>query len=181
MDSPFMQAITVGLVSRGLLVARFEFPYMAARRRDGRRRPPDRPPVLLDTWRQVIDSLRPRRLVIGGKSMGGRIASLIADDRSAGGLVCFGYPFHAPGKPDRLRIDHLAGLSTPALIVQGTRDALGCEAEVPAYPLSPSVRIAWIPDGDHDLRPRKSSGRTMDQNWEEAAIIAAAFVTALKP
>ena len=99
MDSPFMATIAAGLAATGLRVARFEFPYMNRRRIDGTRRPPDRAPVLLETWRAVITTLRPGRLVIGGKSLGGRIASMLADQAGVRGLVCLGYPFHAPGKP----------------------------------------------------------------------------------
>jgi predicted alpha/beta-hydrolase family hydrolase len=179
MDSPFMEAFAKGLSARGHRVLRFEFPYMAARRSGGRR-PPDREEILLGTWRTVIAALRPTRLVIGGKSMGGRMASRVADAEQVAGLLCLGYPFHPPGKPDRLRIDHLSALSTPGLIVQGTRDPFGRPEEVSTYPLPPSIRMVWITDGDHDLRPRKSSGRTVSQNWEEAVDAAATFVAALK-
>jgi predicted alpha/beta-hydrolase family hydrolase len=154
-----------GLGARGLRVARFEFPYMAARRRDGRKRPPDREAVLLDTWRRAIDTLRPGPLAIGGKSLGGRMASLVADASPAVGLVCLGYPFHPPGKPERLRTAHLETLKTPTLICQGTRDALGNALQVSGYRLSPAIRLHWAEDGDHGLVPRKGSGRTAEQNW----------------
>ena len=179
MDSPFMAAMTEGLAARRLRVVRFEFPYMAARRADGRRRPPDPQARLLDTWRAAIEVLGPERLVIGGKSLGGRMASLVADEAGVRGLVCLGYPFHPPGRPDKLRTAHLAGLTTPALIVQGTRDPFGMREEVAGYPLSPKIRLAWMEDGNHDLAPRKSSGRTREQNWQNAAEAVAAFVQAL--
>jgi predicted alpha/beta-hydrolase family hydrolase len=166
MDSDFMAAFAEGLGARGLRVARFEFPYMAARRRDGRKRPPDREAVLLDAWRRVIDALRPGPLAIGGKSLGGRMASLIADASPAVGLVCLGYPFHPPGKPERLRTAHLETLKTPTLICQGTRDALGN-----------AIRLHWAEDGDHGLVPRKGSGRTAEQNWAEAMDAIAAFLS----
>jgi hypothetical protein len=108
--------------------------------------------------------------------MGGRIASMIADDVGAAGLVCLGYPFHPAGKPDRLRIDHLGAIRTPTLILQGERDALGEKAEVEGYPLADSIRIVWLADGDHGLRPRKSSGRTEAENLEGAISAMAAFV-----
>lgn len=99
-------------------------------------------------------------LVIGGKSMGGRVASLAADGlRDEGriaGLLCLGYPFHPPEKPSQLRTAHLAGLRTPTLIVQGTRDPFGTRAEVETYALSDRIEILWLEDGDHDLKPRKS-------------------------
>jgi hypothetical protein len=173
MDSPFMNAFAQGLAAQGLRVARFEFPYMAARRADGRRRPPDRKSRLLECWQEVIQALAPAPLVIGGKSLGGRMASLIAadgdtrDDRVRA-LVCLGYPFHPPGKPERLRTEHLSGLGIPTLIVQGTRDALGTRAEAEGYGLPRSIRFHWAPDGDHSLVPRKASGRSAEDNWSEA-------------
>ena len=175
MDSPFMTAMAEGLAGLGWRVVRFEFPYMAARRRDGRRRPPDPQAKLLAAWRAVISDLGPERLVIGGKSLGGRMASLIAEAAGVRGLVCLGYPFHPPGKPERLRTAHLAGIATPSLIVQGTRDPFGTPEEVAGYDLSPRIRLAWIEDGDHDLKPRKASGRTKEQNWQAALAAVAAF------
>lgn len=173
MDTAFMTFFAEGLAARGWRAVRFEFPYMAARRQGARRPPPDRQPVLLDTWRRVIEALSPGPLAIGGKSMGGRMASLIADEAAASGLgvaglACLGYPFHPAGKPGRLRTEHLATLETPCLVCQGTRDALGSAGEVAGYRLSPAIRLHWAADGDHDLRPRKASGRTAEQNWAEA-------------
>ncbi len=179
MDSPFLDHFARGLAARGLRVVRFEFPYMQARR-NGRRLPPDRPPVLSDCWREVLTTLGgARQLVIGGKSLGGRIASLVADEVSAGGLVCLGYPFHPPGKPQVLRVEHLRTLATPTLIVQGTRDPLGSREEVVGYSLSPAIRVHWITDGDHSLRPRARSGRTEKQNLAEALEAIAEFVAGL--
>lgn len=179
MDSPFMQTVAEGLAAEGLAVVRFEFPYMAERRASGARRPPDREPVLRETWQRVLDRLGERsRLVIGGKSLGGRMASLIADEAGVLGLVCLGYPFHPPGKPDRLRVAHLAELATPTLIVQGTRDALGNRDEVSGYRLSPAIRVAWIEDGDHSLVPRARSGRTEAENLAQAVAVSAEFVRA---
>ena len=161
MDSPFLDDMAGRLARLGHRVVRFEFPYMAARRADGRRRPPDRQPVLLDAWRSVITELgSPYRLVIGGKSMGGRMASLVAAQDRVGGLVCLGYPFHPPGKPERTRVEHLAAITVPTLIVQGTRDPFGTRQDVEGYTLSPAIHVVWIDDGDHDLKPRKLTGRT---------------------
>ena len=168
MDSPAMEAFAEGLADRGWTVARFEFPYMRARRTEGKRRGPDRAPVLLDTWRAVIAQLEGTPLVIGGKSMGGRIASMVADECSVGGLVCLGYPFHPPGKPEKLRTEHLRDLQTPALIIQGTRDPFGKPEEVETYDLSSRIRVEWLEDGDHSFKPRKKSGRTEAQNIGEA-------------
>ena len=179
MDTPFMNFFAAGLADRGWRVVRFEFPYMARRRREARRPPPDRQPVLLATWQRVIEALGPERLVIGGKSMGGRMASLIADEAGVRGLACLGYPFHPAGKPERLRTEHLAALQTPCLICQGSRDALGNAAEVAGYDLAGSIRLHWAADGDHDLKPRKASGRTAEQNWTEAVEALDTFFRAL--
>jgi predicted alpha/beta-hydrolase family hydrolase len=178
MDSPFLEFVAAGLGKRGLRVVRFEFPYMHARR-DGRRPLPDRESVLLDRWRAVLAELGGRPLVIGGKSLGGRMASLLADEVGARGLVCLGYPFHPPGKAQRLRVAHLEGLRTPTLVVQGTRDALGSREEVAGYRLSRSIRVHWIEDGDHSLKPRARSGRSERQNLDEAVDAVAQFVGGL--
>ncbi len=179
MDSPSLNAIAAGLGDAGIRVARFEFPYMRARR-EGARRPPDREPVLRDAWKAVIEELGGAAgLVIGGKSMGGRIASLIADEVEPRGLVCLGYPFHPPGQLEKLRTAHLEHLRTPTLIVQGTRDAFGTPEEVAGYRLSPAIRIVWLEDGDHSFKPRASSGRTERQNVAEAVEAVAGFVGSL--
>lgn len=174
-ETPFMNTVAAGLAERGLRVARFEFPYMTRRRLDGKRRPPDRLDRLVACWREVVDELDCERLVVSGKSMGGRIASMIADDVGAIGLVCLGYPFHPAGKPDRLRIDHLGAITTPTLILQGERDALGSRSEVEGYTLAPSIRIDWLADGDHGFRPRTRSGRTAAENIQAAVAATASF------
>lgn len=179
MDSAPMQAFAEGLGAAGLRVVRFEFPYMQRRRETGKRGGPDRPPVLMESWHRAIAEAGGKRVVIGGKSMGGRIASMIADEAGVAGLVCLGYPFHPPGRPEKLRTAHLAGLKTPALIVQGTRDPFGKPEEVAGYELSDAVRVVWIEDGDHSLKPRKSSGRTLEQNIAEAIDAIRAFVRSL--
>lgn len=180
MDSEFMSVIAQGLVRHGLRVVRFEFPYMAATRRDGRKRAPDRQAMLLESWREVVNGLvGAKQLVIGGKSLGGRMASLIADEFCTAGLVCLGYPFHPPGKPEQLRIDHLRTLQTPALILQGERDTLGRRDEVQGYPLARTIRIEWLPDGDHSFKPRLRSGHTWAENLALAVECAAAFIERL--
>ena len=178
MDSPFMAAMAAGLAAHEIRVVRFEFPYMADRRRTGGKRPPDREPVLRAAWLDTIRALAADRPFIGGKSMGGRIASLIADEARVAGLVCLGYPFHPVGKPNQLRVEHLQTIKTPTLIVQGTRDSFGGQEEVAKYPLSPAVQFHWLADGDHSFDPRKSSGRTREQNLAEAVAAVAAFVGA---
>ena len=148
MRTPFMTTVARGLAAAGLRVVRFEFPYMAARRKV-----PDREPVLLQAWRDAVAECGGGgEVAIGGKSLGGRIASMVADELGVRALVCFGYPFHPPGRPDRLRTAHLAALRTPALILQGTRDAFGTPEDVSAYKLSKSIRIEWLSGGDHSFR-----------------------------
>lgn len=179
MKTPFMDAFANGFARAGLRVARFEFPYMASNRRTGQKRPPDREPALREAWMQVVESLGRERLIIGGKSMGGRIASLVADEAGVAGLVCLGYPFHPTGKPDRLRVEHLRTIQTPTFILQGTRDPFGNREEVKGYRLSPAVTVHWLEDGNHDFTPRKASGRTSEENWAEAIAAVAAFVESL--
>lgn len=176
MDSPFMNFFAAGLAQQGCRVVRFEFPYMAARRRGGSRRPPDRLNVLLDCWQSVIDRLGSDRLVIGGKSLGGRMASMMADRNRVRGLVCLGYPFHPPGRPETLRIEHLLHIHTPTLILQGARDPFGTQADVAGYPLSSAIRLHWLADGDHGFKPRVVSGRTEQQNWLEALAAVSHFI-----
>jgi predicted alpha/beta-hydrolase family hydrolase len=168
MDHPFMNDVARLMAERGIRVVRFEFPYMAARRTTGKKRAPDREPVLLETWREAARELDLRKLAIGGKSMGGRMATMIADELKVRAVVCFGYPFHPPGQPQKLRTAHLATLHTPTLILQGERDAFGKPDEVSSYPLSRAIRVEWFAGGDHSLKPKA--------NVERAAAMAAEFV-----
>jgi len=177
MDSPFMRIVAESVAAAGIRVARFEFPYMHRRRESGRGGAPDPPAVLLQSWRDAINELGGGdRVVIGGKSLGGRIASMVADEKGVCGLVCLGYPFHPPGNPDRIRTKHLEKLKTRALIVQGERDTFGLPAEVARYQLSRKIRIEWIPDGDHSFKPRKSSGHSEAGNLEKAIELVIRFV-----
>lgn len=180
MDSPFMETIAQRLAARGLAVARFEFPYMAQRRMDGGKRPPNPQPRLLEHWRAVYAQVRQQvagPLAIGGKSMGGRMASLVADELGADALVCLGYPFYAVGKPEKPRVAHLAELRTRTLIVQGERDALGNKEAVARYTLSAAIELLWLKAGDHDLKPLKSSGFTHEQHLDCAAEKVARFLS----
>ncbi|MCL9654307.1 alpha/beta hydrolase [Pseudomonas protegens] len=182
MDSGFMNDIAVRLAGHGVNVLRFEFPYMAQRRLDGGKRPPNPAPKLLECWREVHALVRPYVtgvLAVGGKSMGGRMASLLADELAADALVCLGYPFYATGKPEKPRVAHLAELATPSLIVQGERDALGNRQAVEAYSLVPSIELYWLAAADHDLKPLKASGFTHEQHLESAATKVAAFLQTL--
>ena len=181
MDSQWMAEMAERLAVRGVNVLRFEFPYMAQRRRDGGKRPPDPQAVLLQCWREVVGEVRRHvagPIAIGGKSMGGRMASLLADELGADALVCLGYPFYAAGKPEKPRVAHLAHVKTPTLIVQGERDALGNREAVEAYTLSPAIEVHWLVAGDHDLKPLKASGYSHAQHLEAAAD---RIVSGLKP
>lgn len=176
MDSPAMTAMATVLAAAGLRVARFEFAYMAARRVDGARKPPPKAERVLSEYVEAVDDLGPTNgpLIIGGKSMGGRVASMVADQLfDAGriaGLLCLGYPFHPPAKPEQLRTAHLLDLRCPTLICQGTRDPFGTRDDVANYPLSKAIDLLWLEDGDHDLKPRKSvSGFTASQHLQTVA------------
>ena len=177
MDSPAMTAIAKNLAEVGFRVARFEFDYMASRRTSAGRKPPPRAETLCPQYAAAVAALKANGpLIIGGKSMGGRVASMIADDRHAAGLLCLGYPFHPVGKPAQLRTAHLADLRTPTLIVQGTRDPFGTRDEVATYRLSKAIEILWLEDGDHDLGPRKAvSGFSMADHLKAMAATVAAW------
>jgi len=176
-----MQFFAENLAAGGLRVIRFEFPYMRRRRLTGKKSPPDRAPVLMQAWRDIIKHFGPQNLIIGGKSMGGRIASMVAAeirDREImpAGLVCLGYPFHPAGKPDQLRVDHLHDLKVPTLFCQGTRDTLGHLDDVAKYTLPDTIKFCWLTDGDHSFKPRKKSGITEQTNWRTAITSIIRFV-----
>lgn len=173
---PFMQTIAEGLAAKGIRVVRFDFPYMVKRQQDGKRRPPDRAPKLLEAYTKVIEQFANQSLVIGGKSMGGRIASHLTEHPQVQAVACLGFPFHQPGKPERYKGDHLASLSKPCLILQGQRDTFGSQAEVEQFPLSRSVSVQYLPDGDHSFAPRKSSGYRLEDNLTWAIESLAQFI-----
>ncbi|OKH89436.1 alpha/beta family hydrolase [Thalassospira sp. TSL5-1] len=180
MDSPFMADMAEKLGQKGYRVGRFEFPYMVKRRQDGKKRPPDRAPALMDAFNTAIADAGPAEsIVIAGKSMGGRIASMIADTAQVRALLCLGYPFHPTGKPEKPRTEHLATLTTPTLICHGTRDPFGKPDEIAGYPLSSAISLHWVEDGNHDFAPRKASGRTVDQNLNDCATAIDRFLQTL--
>ena len=181
METSFLNAVADLLAQRGVATYRFEFAYMAARRQ-GTRKPPPKAERLMDEYRAAVAAVPAgAALIIGGKSMGGRVASLVADELHAAGriagLACLGYPFHPPKKPEQLRTAHLTALTCPALIVQGERDPFGARAEVEGYGLSAAIRFLWAGDGDHDLGPRGGSGFTRKGNLAAAADAIAEFAT----
>ncbi|NAW58651.1 MULTISPECIES: alpha/beta fold hydrolase [unclassified Vibrio] len=177
MDHAFMEQVAEGVAEQGIRVIRFNFPYMVKRAEDGKKRPPDRAPKLLDAFRQVIsEQAQGQPVVIGGKSMGGRMASLLAEEALVAGVACLGYPFHPPGKPEKYKGEHLASLSKPCLILQGERDTFGQREELSEFSLSDSVRVTFLPDGDHSFKPRKRSGFTESDNIAAAVAALSQFI-----
>jgi len=171
MDTEFMNFFAEKLAKANIKVLRFEFPYMALRRRGHGRRPPNTQKILLSSWRDIITECRKIHsgsIFIGGKSMGGRMASMVADECGVAGLIVLGYPFYAPSKQDKPRIEHLLKLKTPSLILQGERDPMGAREIVESYNLSEEIKIIWLGDGNHDLKPRKKSGITEQENFQRA-------------
>ena len=179
-DHPFMGSFAAGLAAAGLRVARFNFLYTTIGKKA-----PDRQPVLEETYRAVVDDLRsresPRLLFIGGKSMGGRIASHIAageDPVETDGLIFLGYPLHPPGKPDRIRDQHLAEITAPMLFVEGTRDPF-CPLETLRKALekvSAPTEVTVIDGGDHSFKVPKSSGRSNAAALEEVVEAVAHWI-----
>jgi predicted alpha/beta-hydrolase family hydrolase len=169
MDSDFILELSKLLELKGVEVRRFEFPYMQKIRAEGKRRPPDRMPKLLVAYEEIVRSIKGNRKVyIGGKSMGGRVASLLAAEQgkelAIRGVICLGFPFHPPNKPENYRGEHLVDIDIPTLIVQGERDTFGTKNEVADFCFSDSVDIEFLADGDHSFKPRVKSGVTLDEN-----------------
>jgi len=191
MNSEFIVEVAEKLAERGIRVVRFNFPFMIKREEDGKRRPPDRAPKLLLAYAEAIKQLN-CPVVIGGKSMGGRMSSILlaenalrAEDERLPilGSACLGFPFHAVGKEPKDRLDHLQALTQPLLIVQGTRDTMGTLEEVNGYikeeKLNSSIQLHWLEDGNHDLKPRKVSGFSHQQHIDSAIEQVAEFILQL--
>lgn len=145
MEHDFMAAVAKGLVEQGIRVVRFNFPYMIKRAEDGKKRPPDRAPKLLEAYEEVIAHFTSQPIVIGGKSMGGRMSSLLAENELVAGIACLGFPFHPPGKPEKFKGDHLANIEKPTLILQGERDTFGKREEFDDFVLSSQVKVSFYP------------------------------------
>ncbi|HBC3981553.1 TPA: alpha/beta fold hydrolase [Vibrio parahaemolyticus] len=176
MEHDFMTAVAKGLVEQGIRVVRFNFPYMVKRSEDGKKRPPDRAPKLLEAYSEVNAHFASSPVVIGGKSMGGRMASLLAEHELVAGIACLGFPFHPPGKPEKFKGDHLASIDKPTLILQGERDTFGKREEFDEFVFSQQVKVSFLPDGDHSFKPRKSSGHTEAGNIALAVEQLSAFI-----
>lgn len=167
LDDPFGAFAARSLPAEGVNVVRFQFPYMESGRKG-----PDRPAVLEATWRAVIDEIRDggTKLVAGGRSMGGRIASMaVADGAPADAVALFAYPLHPPGKPEQQRVEHLPRIKAPVLFCSGTNDAFASQGELNAAVKKvrwPTVHV--IEGADHGFAVRRSSGRTREDVWREA-------------
>jgi predicted alpha/beta-hydrolase family hydrolase len=179
LNEAFALALDRLLPPRGIAVVRFQFPYAEAGRKA-----PDRPPVLEATWNAVIEAVRqPRvRLCVGGRSMGGRIASqVVAAGTAVDALCLFAYPLHPPGKPEQLRVEHLPKLKVPALFVSGSSDAFGSPDELRAA--ANKVRgskLHFLDGADHGFAVKKASGRTRDDVQVEAISTLADWLLGLK-
>lgn len=179
--SPFMRQFVTSLVRRGVQVLCIDFPYMQQIQETGKRRPP--PPIIQTLaqfveWYALLNPLSVVPLWVGGKSMGGRVATLLASQQTCPGVVVAGYPFHPIKAPNKLRLDHWPAIDCPVLILQGERDPFGTRAEVAGYDLPPNAKLAWLEDGDHDFNPRRFSGLTQTVLIDEATQVAASFVRA---
>jgi len=143
----------------------------------GKRRPPDRADKLLAYFNKVLSEIEsPLPIFIGGKSMGGRMASMLLQESTALGCICMGYPFHPPSKPEKLRTQHLLAISKPVLILQGERDTFGTREEIATYDLSEQVYLSYLFDGDHSFKPRKASGFTLEGNLDSAIKNSVTFI-----
>ena len=180
MEHEFMQQMATQLAEHGIEVVLFNFPYMQTMKVEGKRRPPNKAEVLLDHFSALLghinENLPPLKTFIGGKSMGGRMATMVANEVVCEGVVAFGYPFHPPGKPEKTRIAHLPGLAVPLCVVQGERDTFGNRAEIAEYALGKHIQFHFLDDGDHSFKPRKASGFTQQQHIERAASLCAEFI-----
>jgi predicted alpha/beta-hydrolase family hydrolase len=180
MRTTILEGVSAGLASSGVSCLRFDFPFVEAGRRA-----PDRPAVLLETWRAALASAKRwaggRPLMAGGKSLGGRMASVLAAEMGgafpAAALVFFGYPLHAPGRTDRLRDEHLLDVRVPMLFIQGTSDPLARSDLVKGLVerLSGRARLHVVEGGDHSFRVRGTPRADQDVGSELGAV-AAAFV-----
>lgn len=169
-DSDFMQGIATRLCKKRVKVIRFDFPYMIAAREKSKRQPPNRMPILISDFEEMIKTAdKHLPLFIGGKSMGGRVATMLTDYQNVKGLICLGYPFHPPGKPEKHRTAHLQEFDNSTLILQGERDTFGNKTRITEYQLANSIEIEYLEAADHSFVPLKSSGISVEQHLDLAA------------
>jgi predicted alpha/beta-hydrolase family hydrolase len=172
--SPFLETIAQGAINSDVRVVRFNFPYMEGMLRTGKKKSPNSGEVLRKCFSDVVshcierEQVPSKYIIVGGKSMGARAASMIADEHQVGGVVCLSYPFHPPRKPEPLRITHLQTIQTPTLICQGEKDPNGGREEVQQFSLSKSVQFHWLADGDNNFKPPETSDRSQQENMADA-------------
>lgn len=178
-DSDFMQYMAKVISEQGVDVGLFDFEYMQIAKQTNKRRPPERAPKLLTYYEQILTQTQPNLpLFIGGKSMGGRMASMLActTKQPVKGVIAFGYPFHPPGKPEKLRTEHFGDIHCPFLVLQGERDTFGTREELKTIAMPKQPNFVWLTDGDHSLKPRKKSGVTEQENLKAAAFSTVKFI-----
>lgn len=180
-ESDFMRQFATLSAQAGIQLITFDFCYMQRMNREGRRRPPPKIEQLvtqMSALYQLLLGAVDFPLWVGGKSMGGRVASLVAAEREVAGVIVAGYPFHPPRAPDKLRLAHWRWVSAPSLIIQGERDPFGRRDEVATYTLPAHVNVEWLATGDHDFKPLRASGYDQGGLIRQAAHKAAAFIQA---
>ena len=179
MNSEFMNYFSKSLSDLGFLCIRFQFPYMTKQITEGKKRFPDKIDILKKSWLVAINHINKKDVIIGGKSMGGRIATLIADEVKPKGIVVLGYPFfNSKGKND-YRIKHLRNIEIPTLICQGEDDNLGKRSEVEKLDLSKKLNMHWVESANHSLIPPKRTGKTMNQSWDGCIVSIKNFINSL--
>ncbi len=182
MQSDFMVEMAKGLSNAGFGVIRFNFPYMRANAIDGKRRPPDRAPKLINDFNLHIEAIKaeysPKRIILMGKSMGGRMAAIVAADTDVDGVICLGYPF-IPLKGGEPRLEPIEKSMAPVCVIQGERDKFGGKGLVDTWPVMNKVSLHWLTDGDHSFAPRKSSGTTQEANLAAAITHSIDFIRGL--
>lgn len=186
MHAKALTAVADALAAAGIPSLRFQYPYRSAGKKA-----PDRPPVLAAATREAVAELATRtklpsdRLVLGGRSMGGRYCSMVVGDEEdpvpALGLLMLGYPLHAAGKPEQPRVEHFPRLTVPVLFVSGTRDSLAGEIALKqaAKRVKGAVTFHWLETADHGFRPLKASGMTIDDALADAAAVSVDWVRSL--
>ncbi|WP_395174365.1 alpha/beta family hydrolase [Roseibium alexandrii] len=187
MDSTFMEKLAGALAENRIASARFEFAYMAGRRTGGPKKPPPKADKLIGEFQTALQKLMSEAegpLLVGGKSMGGRVAAMLSGGGSlpsrVKGVGCFGYPFHPTGKPDvEWRLSPLQEAKRPVIILQGDRDPFGNQSEIAEITLPTSVTLTYLEDGNHDFGPRGKSPATLDGNINAAAQAVAEFAAGL--
>ncbi len=179
MNSEFMNYFSKNLSKLGFFCVRFQFPYMTKQIIEGKKSFPDKFDVLKKSWLIAINHVNKKDVIIGGKSMGGRIATLIANEVKPKGVIVLGYPFFNSRGTNENRLKHLENINTPTLICQGENDNLGKRCEVEKLHLSKKINIHWIESANHSLIPPKRTGKTMNQCWDRCIVSIKYFINSL--